>query len=341
MGKLSELRHDTEYQILIDSISSVVNQNKEKAIKALNLQLLTLNWEVGKYIVEFEQNGEVRSKYGDNLLSGLSKDLTTKLGKGFSRSNIANMRLFYLRFPKIKAVPEQLTWSHIIEILSIDDELERNFYIVETKKNNWSYRELHRQKNSALFARIALSKDKRGILELSEKGNEVSTPEDIVRNHYVLEFLNLPIMDKVRESTLEKALLNHLQEFLLELGKGFAFIGSQYRLTIDNINFYADLVFYHVILKRYVIIDLKVGEVRHEDIGQMNLYLGYFALDVNNEDDNEPIGIILGANKNDTVVKYATHGMDVNLFVSEYQLYLPDVDELRQLVQDELDKEGY
>jgi predicted nuclease of restriction endonuclease-like (RecB) superfamily len=297
-----------------------------------------MNWTIGQYIVEFEQSGADKAEYGKNILIRLSKDLTAKLGKGFSRSNLANMRLFYRRFPTIQTVSGQLSWSHYIEIISLDDDLERQFYMIESVKNNWGIRELKRQINSGLFPRLALSKDKEGILRLAKSGQVEHIPHDIVKNSYVLEFLGLPEKERFLERDLELALTKHLEEFLLELGKGFAFIGRQVRLTIGNEDYYADLVFYHVILKRYVIIDLKVGKVKHEDIGQMNLYLGYYALDKNNEDDNPPIGIILGADKDDTMVEYATYGMDTDLFVSKYQLYLPDIEDLRELVRQELEE---
>ncbi|GFH40229.1 DUF1016 domain-containing protein [Lactococcus insecticola] len=288
--------------------------------------------------MEFEQEGENKAKYGTSLLKKLSKDLTLRLGRGFSRSSLQNMRLFYQRFPICQTVSGKLSWSHYIEIVSIDDELERQFYMVESIKNHWSIRELRRQIDSALFPRLALSKDKEGILKLAQDGQIEETAQDIVKSNYVLEFLGLPEQEKILERDIETALVNHLEQFLLELGKGFAFIGRQVRLTVDNTDYYADLVFYHVVLKRYVIIDLKVGKVKHSDVGQMNLYLGYYALDMNNEDDNPPIGIILGAGRDDTMVKYATYGMDVDLFISKYQLYLPDVEELRNLVKSEFEE---
>jgi predicted nuclease of restriction endonuclease-like (RecB) superfamily len=198
-------------------------------------------------------------------------------------------------------------------------------------------RELRRQRDSGLFYRLALSKDMEEVLALARSGNQIEEPEDLIKSTYVLEFLNLPEKN-YSEKTLEAELIKHLEEFLLELGRGFAFIGRQYRMTIDNHDYFADLVFYHVVLKRYVIIELKIGTVRHEDIGQMNLYLGYFAIDKTNEDDNPPIGIVLGADKDDVMVQYATYGMDSNLFVAKYQLHLPDVDELRNVLLNQLEK---
>lgn len=330
---------EDNYNHLLDKIISELRKWQSSTFYAINNALLVTYWNIGQYIVEFEQAGKSTAGYGKNLLINLSKDLTIRLGKGFSKSNLFNMRLFYIRFPKFQTVSGKLAWSHYLEILGIEDDMERTFYLTETENNQWSVRELRRQKESWLFYRLALSKDKKGILKLSQQGVEITRPEDIVKDTYVLEFLGLP-EQSYKERDFENALISHLEEFLLELGKGFAFIARQYRLNIDNNNYYADLVFYHVILKCYVIIDLKVGKVTHQDIGQMNMYLGYFAIDKNNADDNSPIWIILWADKNDIMVEYATYGIDTNLFVSKYQLLLPNVDELKQLVQEEMGRKN-
>jgi predicted nuclease of restriction endonuclease-like (RecB) superfamily len=269
-------------------------------------------------------------------LLNLSKDLTALLGKGFLKSNLFNMRLFYTCFPIFQTVSGILSWSHIIEIVNIDNELERNFYLAETTNENWSVRQLKQQKERGLFMQLALSKNKEQILTLAEKGNTIEKPEDIIKSTYTLDFLDIPEV-KHSETTLESALIENLEHFLLELGKGFAFVGRQYRLTVDNTNYYADLVFYHIILKCYVVIDLKIGKVRHEDIGQMNMYLGYFAIDKNNDGDNPPIGIILAKEKDEVMVQYAMYGNNNNLFVSKYQMYLPDVEDLRKLLYRKLE----
>ena len=326
---------DEQYMNLINKISEITEHSRAQVAKAINVELIQTYWLIGQYIVEFEQDGQANAIYGSKLLTHLQKDLTHLLGKGFSRSNLQSMRLLYLRFPNCQTVSGNLSWSHYLEILGIDDELERNFYIKEVENNYWSVRELRRQKNSGLFYRLALAKDKEEVLTLAKVGNDIQKPNDIIKSSYVLEFLNLPERN-YSESQLEDELVKHLEEFLLELGRGFAFIGRQYRMTIDNDDYFADLVFYHVVLKCYVVIDLKLGQVKHQDVGQMNMYLGYFALDKNNKDDNPPIGIILGADKNDTAIKYATYGMDSNLFVSKYQLYLPDVEELKRALQEQL-----
>jgi len=328
---------DVQYINLIDKISEVTANARGQIAKSINTELIQTYWLIGQYIVEFEQDGRASATYGSKLLNYLQKDLTHLLGKGFSRSNLQYMRLLYLRFQNCQTLSGELSWSHYLEVLGIDDELERNFYIKEVENNRWSVRELRRQKNSGLFYRLALSKNKDELLALAKVGNDIQKPNDIIKSSYVLEFLNLP-EQSYSESQLENELVKHLEEFLLELGRGFAFIGRQYRMTIDNDDHFADLVFYHVILKCYVVIDLKLGKVKHQDIGQMNMYLGYFALDKNNEDDNPPIGIVLGADKNDTAIEYATYGMDSNLFVSKYQLYLPDIKELKRTLEDQLEK---
>lgn len=328
---------DSHYDALVKQITELVAQSKQKALHSVNSALVEMNWNIGKYIVEFEQNGNARAEYGAKLIPQLSRDLTLRLGNGYSKSNLANMRLLYLRFPIFQTVSGKLSWSHFIELITIDNDVERNFYYIESINQNWSVRDLRKQCDRGLFYQLATSKEAGDILSLSDNGLQITQPQDIVKDTYFFDFLSLKAPD-YSEGDLEDALIKHMEDFLLELGKGFAFIGRQYRLTIDNDDYYADLVFYHVILKCYVIIDLKRGKVKHEDIGQMNMYLGYFAMDKNTEGDNPPIGIILAADKNDVMVQYATYGMDANLFVAKYQLYLPEINELKSLVQTELDR---
>lgn len=266
------------------------------------------------------------------MLTMLSRELTLRLGKGYSRPNLNNMRKFYLFYPICQTVSDKLSWSHICELIKIDDELERSFYEKEKVKEKWDVRTLRRQMESALFLRLAVSRDKEGILALAQNGVEIQRPEDVIKSTYTLEFLNLPELDQYSEGDLETRIINNLQKFLLELGKGFTFVGRQYPLTINNITYHCDLVFYHRILKCFVLIDLKKNSVQHEDIGQMNMYMGYFAIEENMPDDNPPIGIILSKNKDELLVEYATYGMDSNLFVSKYELYLPNRKELERLV---------
>ena len=302
-------------------------------MQAVNTHLVATYWQVGRHIIEFEQRGKIRAEYGKALLTSLTKDLSIRHGKGFSRSNIIRVRQFYLAYPKGATLSHLLSWSHIVELLKIDDELERGFYEQQCTHERWTVRELIRQKESALFLRLAASKDKAGILQLAAQGQIVEQPADLLREPYVFEFLKISEPYKVSETHLETVLCDHLQQFLLELGKGFTFVGRQYRVTINNTHYKVDLVFYHRILRCFVLIDLKINEVQHHDIGQMNMYLGYFANEENIEGDNPPIGIILTKNKDELLVEYATYQMNSQLFVQKYQLYLPDREQLRHEIE--------
>lgn len=336
-----ELSHqkDPEYVRLVNHISSLWEQAKASAAIAVNTELLNANWQTGQYIVEFEQGGNARAKYGDKLLVNLSKDLTRLKGKGFSKSNLVYMRKLYLAFPKSETLSHQLTWSHYFELLKCDDDMEMRFYMRECINERWSVRELKRQINSSLFQRLALSTDKAGVLALANEGHQVMNPADIIRDPYVLEFTGLPQQKRYKESELEKALKANMETFLLELGRGFAFIGRQYVIPIGARRFKIDMVFYHVILKCYVLIDLKRAEIKHGDIGQMNLYLNYFKNEICQPDDNPPIGIVLGAKKDELLMEYALQGIDNQLFAARYQLYLPNRDELQKQLNILLDSQ--
>jgi predicted nuclease of restriction endonuclease-like (RecB) superfamily len=318
------------YQDLLEQISQIYIEGRIQAVEAVNIRLIETYWQVGQHIVEFEQGGKIRADYGKGLISSLARDLGIRHGKGFSRSNLIYMRLFYLRYPISQKPSHQLSWSHYVELLKIDDELERSFYEKQAIKERWSVPELKRQKAAALFLRLAVSKDKEGILQLAQQGQIVAQPADLLREPYVFEFLKIPEPWRVSELQLETLLCDHLQQFLLELGKGFTFVGRQYRVTINNTHYRVDLVFYHRILRCFVLIDLKIKEVQHHDIGQMNMYMGYFAKEENIEGDNPPIGLILTKNKDELLVEYATYQMNSQLFVQKYQLYLPNEDELRR-----------
>lgn len=318
-----------DYIELVDAIGTLLQVGRKKAYKEVENILLHTYWNIGRSIIEFEQEGSQRAQYGKNLLINLSKDLKLKYGKGFSRSNLQNMRLFYLYYPNCQTLSGNLGWSHYIELLTISDEVARSFYEKQASLENWGVRELKRQKDSALFERIALSKEKQSILELSKNGQIITIANDVVKDPYVFEFLDMPTTN-YKEKELENALIEKLEHFLLELGKGFAFMGQQYKITLNNTHFYVDLVFYHRILKCFVLIDLKTRKVTHHDIGQMNMYLNYFKTEENMQDDNEPIGIVLAADKDEIMVEYATGSMTNQLFVSRYQLYLPDIDTLKR-----------
>lgn len=328
-----------DYQHLLVKISNTYQSGQVKATQAVNIQLLETYWHIGQQIVEFEQGGNTRAEYGKALISNLAKDLSLLHGKGFSASNVKRFRQFYLVYPIGATVSHQLSWSHVVEFLKIDDPLERSFYEKQTQLENWNVRELVRQKNTALFQRIALSKSKEEILKLSSHGQEIAMPKDILKDPYVFEFLKINEEQLPCEQELENHLCNNLQQFLLELGKGFTYVGRQYRMTINNKHYRVDLVFYHRILRCFVLIDLKINEVQHDDIGQMNMYLGYFANEENTEGDNPPIGIILSKDKDELLVEYATYGMNSQLFVSQYQLYLPDKNDLITLVNNTLQSE--
>ena len=327
-----QIKSNEMLNTLIFNIEQTVTKAKEKLSTSVNNTITETYWQIGKYIVETEQDGKIKAAYGKKLLTTLSHELTLRLGKGYSRPNLNNMRKFYLKYPNCQMVSDKLSWSHICELIKLDDDLERSFYERQTVNENWSVRELQRQIDSALFLRLAVSRDKEGIISLAQRGIEVQKPEDVIKSTYTLEFLNLPESSQYTESDLEQRLIDNLQKFLLELGKGFTFVGRQYKITINNVHYHVDLVFYHRILKCFVLIDLKKNSVRHEDIGQMNMYLGYFATEENMPDDNAPIGIIMSRNKDELLVEYATYGMDSNLFVSKYELYLPNREDLERLV---------
>ncbi len=332
------------YNVLVKDIGSILEQGRKQAYIAVNQILVKTYWEIGRQIIEYEQKGAKRADFGSKLLKKLSKDFKFKYGKGFSRSNLQYMRLFYLKYskcqtvsgkltnnneyPKFQTVSGKLSWSHYVRLLMIDDDLERSFYEKQCINENWSIRELKRQKNSGLFYRIALSKNKKGVLELSKKGQIIKQAKDIIKEPYILEFLNIAENYKLSEKELEQKIIDNLHKFLLELGKGFTFVSRQFRITLGNKHFYVDLVFYHRILKCFVLIDLKIGKVNHGDVGQMNMYLNYFKAEEDSQKDNEPIGIILSAEKDHIEIKYALGGISNKLFVSKYKLYLPSKKEL-------------
>lgn len=317
------------YQQLLDQIKSTYIRGQAATIKAARREMLLTYWAIGRHIVEFEQSGNEKAEYGSKTLERLSKDLSDQLGRGFSRTNLISMRLCYLKYPDITLLSDQLTWAHYIELTFIDHDLERSFYEKQAILERWTVRELKRQKSSALFLRLAATQDKAGILQLAAKGKTVAHPKDLLRDPYVFEFLKIPEPYHLSEKDLETRLLDNLQSFLLELGKGFTFVGRQYGITIDNERYRVDLVFYHRFLRCFVLLDLKIERVKHRDIGQMNMYLGYFAKEEYFEGDNPPVGIILTRQKDELLVEFATYGMSSQLFVSKYQLYLPNEEELR------------
>ena len=323
----------TKYETLLAAIGLTIETARQNAVKAINTELVKANWEIGRHIVEFEQQGKERAEYGSDLLTRLSKDLAQQYGKGFGRRNILDMRRFYLAFQKWRTVSAKLSWSHYIALIGISDDNARKFYEKHAINDKLSVRDLERQIDASLFERLALSKDKKGLLQLSKKGYIVSDSTTITKDPYVLDFLKIPLSHKMSEKGLEQKIIDNLQQFLLELGKGFTFVARQFKLSLRNKHYSIDLVFYHRILKCFVIIDLKTRKVNHGDIGQMNLYLNYFKIEENIVGDNEPIGIILSAEKDEVLVEYAMGGISNKIFISKYQLYLPDKKQLQKKVK--------
>ncbi|MDP1695039.1 MAG: PDDEXK nuclease domain-containing protein [Candidatus Woesearchaeota archaeon] len=339
MTNKSSVASKQPYIHLISAIGHILEEGRRKALQFVNRILVKTYWEIGKQIVEFEQQGGEKAEYGSRLLERLTQDLKTKYGRGFNIRNLYLMRQFYLSYKNLQTLSAELSWSHYIELIGIEDDLARRFYEKQCVHEGWSVRELKRQINTALFHRIALSKDKKGVLNLAQKGQLVETTKDILKDPYIFEFLQIPEGYRCSEKELEQKIINNLQMFLLELGKGFTFVGRQHRITLDNIHFYVDLVFYHRILKCFVLIDLKLGKVTHQDIGQMNMYLSYFKKEESGQDDNHPIGIILGTEKDTFSIEYALGGITNQLFVSKYKLYLPDKKALQQQLQNLLEQE--
>lgn len=332
--------NNAEYTDLLQNIGTALNNGRQKAVNQINRAIVETNWNTGRYIVEYEQAGHEKAEYGSEILKRLSHDLIERYGKGFGMSNVNKMRKLYLTFPILQTLSAKLSWSHYVELLKINDPQERSFYMHECEQNNWGVRELKRQMNSMLFQRLALSKNKEEVMMLAEKGQIIDKPEDVVKDPYIFEFVGLPELPVYKEGDLEKALIDNLSQFLLELGKGFTYVGRQQRINIGGRIFKIDLVFYHRILKCFVLIDLKRGEVQHEDIGQMNLYLNYYREEMNTPGDTEPIGIVMGAYEDKLMVKYATQNISNQLFVSRYQLYLPDKGQLENEIRRFMDADA-
>ncbi|UPZ13829.1 PDDEXK nuclease domain-containing protein [Flavobacterium humidisoli] len=316
-------------------------------------------FEIGRIIVEEEQNGKDRAEYGKKLLKDLSKQLTKEFGRGFSIDNLENMRKLFLTFSKSETLSRifeiqkkqslteefnkpdyqtlasffKLTFSHYIFLMRIEDEKERQFYKIESEKHNWSVRELKRQYDTALYTRLALSRDKEGVLKLSEQGQIIEKPKDIIKDPYILEFLGLPELHQYSESQLEEEIISKLEHFLLELGHGFTFVARQERITFDDKHFRIDLVFYNRILRCFVLIDLKIGELKHQDLGQMQMYVNYYDREMRLEDENKTIGIVLCQTKSEAVVKYTLPENNEQIFASKYKTVLPSVEALKELLE--------
>ena len=316
---------------LVLEISTIVNEVKTNLSKEINKSIIYVYWNIGKIIVKHENEDNNRLEYGKEVLKELSKELTKLLGKGYSLTNLTYMRWFYNVYPDYNMINNSLSWSHYVELITIKDDKKRNFYEKECINSNWSVRELQRQLDTSLFERLLLSdgkNNKKKVLELSKKGQIVNKPSDIIKQPYVFEFLGIKEPKPLLEKDLEYKLIRHIEDFLLELGKGFMFVGSQQRITLNNTDYYVDMVFYNKFLKSYVLIDLKMNKLKAENLGQMNMYLNYYEKVVNNVDDGKPIGIILCAEKDKVALEYALGGLSNNIFASTYTYYIPDKEQL-------------
>ena len=316
-------------------IKSILEQARNKVYKVANSTMVEAYWNIGRVIVE-KQGGNNKAEYGTALIKNLSKKMTKEFGKGFTTTNLKYMRQFYLTFQKSHALSDQLSWTHYRLLMRVENENARNFYIEECIKSNWSTRQLERQITTLFYERLLSSKDKEKVSkEIFKLEPQIKKAEDIIKDPYVLEFLGLPENTNFLEKNLEQALIDHLQKFLLELGRGFSFVARQKRITFDGRHFYIDLVFYNYLLKCFVLIDLKVGDLTHQDLGQMQMYVHYFEEEMMNEGDNPPIGIVLCADKSDSIVKYTLSKNETQVFASKYKAYLPSEEELLSEIKKE------
>jgi len=318
---------------LFTRVSSIIESARTVIKRSVNFEMVRAYWLIGREIVNEEQKGSMRAEYGKKIIENLSQALTLKYGTGWSTSHLWHVRQFYVLYKdrvleNLHTLRAELSWSHYRVLMRIEKTKARAFYEIECVNNNWSTRELERQKGSFLFERLALSKDKKGLMRLAKKGQELNTYEDMIKDPYVLEFTGLSSQPKLYESKLEQALIDNLSKFLLELGKGFTFVARQKRISIDGDHFYIDIVFYNTILRCYVIIDLKTGKLAHQDIGQMQMYVNYYDRKIRQADDNPTVGLILCEHKKDAVVKYTLSKDNKQIFASRYRLYLPTEEEL-------------
>lgn len=344
-----------ENQEFYQGISNLLETARKQAKTAVNTAMVYTYYEIGRRIVEEEQHGENRAAYGQQILQGLSDHLTKAFGKGYSVGNLKNIRQFYMvfsndqigetvfsQFSNLPAVSTgrkfYLSWSHYLKLMRIKNVDERHFYEIEAAKNDWSLSELKRQYDSSLYERLALSGDKEKVLQLAQKGQVVETPADAVKDPYVLEFLGLPELPVYSESELETRIIDHLQQFLLELGTGFAFVGRQVRFTFDEEHFRVDLVFYNRLLRCFVLCDLKIGELKHQDIGQMQMYVNYYDRKVKLPEENPTIGIVLCKDKNNAVVEMTLPEDNTQIFASKYETVLPSKAELQKLLNEQNDE---
>lgn len=329
---------------LYHDIKSLLENARKKVLSTVNSTMTLTYFLIGKKIVEEEQNGELRAEYGKELIKNLAIKLTKEFGKGFTVRNLELIRKFYMTYSedeKTKSVisfsenPFKLSWTHYIRLVRIQNVEERSFYEIEAEKENWTVREMDRQISSCLYERLVLSRDKEEIKALSTKGQIIEKPKDIIKDPYVLEFLGLEEISSYSENTLETSIINHIEKFIMELGKGFLFQGRQVRFTFDEEHFFVDLVFYNRILKCFVLIDLKIGKLKHQDIGQMQMYVNYYDRFVKLDDENKTIGIIICKDKNDTLVEITLPENNEQIFASRYMTILPSKEDLAKIVEEE------
>ena len=320
-------------------IVNLLQSARNQVVRSVNQTMVITYFQIGKMIVEEEQNGEERAAYGKGVLKSLSSVLTKEFGKGFSVDNLENMRKFFLAYEKSETLSRKsdnniLSWSHYLKLMRIEDIDERNFYEIESLKNNWSVRELQRQFDSALYTRLALSRNKDKVKELSEKGLILENPKDAIKDPYILEFIGLPEHSEYSETELEHEIIDKLENFLLELGNGFTFVARQKRISFDDKHFRIDLVFYNRILKCFVLIDLKIGEIKHQDLGQMQMYVNYYDRETKLGGENKTIGIVLCRDKSKSVVEYTLPKNNEQIFASKYKTVLPSKEELKKLIEE-------
>lgn len=329
----------TNIEDLYSKVSILLEKSRINLRKTVNTFMVSTYFEVGKLIVEEEQNGEERAKYGKNIIENLSKKLTKEYGKGFSRRNLEYMRKFYSAYSITQTASAEfkLSFSHYLILMRMENTEERNFYEIEAVNNDWSLAELQRQFNSALYERLVLSRDKEKVKELSLEGQIIEKPKDLIKDPYILEFLGLDQLPHYSENQLETAIINHIEKFIMELGKGFLFQGRQVKFSFEEEHFFVDLVFYNRILKCFVLIDLKIGKLKHQDIGQIQMYVNYYDRYVKMDDENKTIGIIICKEKNDTLVEITLPEGNEQIFASKYLTILPSKEELKKIVDEEVD----
>jgi len=319
---------------LFNNIKALLNESRKQIVTSINITIVSTYFHIGRLIVEDEQDGKEKAVYGKKVLKKLSRELSQAFGKGFSIDNLENMRKFYLVYGKSETLSRKfkLSWSHYVFLIRLASH-ERQFYEIEAIENNWSLRELKRQFNTSLYDRLRLSKNKADTKLLSEKGQLINTPQDAVKDPYILEFLGLKEEQSYSENQLEQAIIDKIEHFLLELGKGFTFVGRQQRFTFDEEHFFVDLVFYNRLLRCFVLIDLKIGSLKHQDLGQMQMYVNYYDRFVKTPEENPTIGIVLAKDKKDSLVEITLPKNNTQIFASRYKTYLPTKEELEAQIQ--------